>query len=117
MAITVSTKLTPEMYTPLQEREETNPTRFQLKPLTGAEYIDIMCHMISDGEGGQRLSKDGIEKIIRYSVLSVENLLNEKGNPIKKFRSDMLGPILLSELAAHIMEISEIGDTERKNSL
>lgn len=116
MAIQVTTKLITEDYIPVIEREELSPATFTLKPLNGAEYLDVMCHMIDDDEGGQRLSRQGIEKIFKYGVKEVNNLLDSDNKPLTKVKPEMLSPILLSEIASRIMAISEVTEQERKNS-
>lgn len=116
MTITLYSKLTPVDYIPISEREADTPTTFKLKPLNGAEYLDVMCHMVNDENGGQRLSRTGLEKIMRYGVKGVNNLIDENGKPINKVKPDMFGPILLSEIASEIMSISEVDEQEKKIS-
>ena len=115
MTLQVNTKLVTEDYIPESEKETTNPATFVLKPLNGSEYLDVMCHMIDDDEGGQRLSRQGIEKIFKYGVKGAINIIDSDNKPIKDLTPDMFGPVLLSEIASHVMAISEVTEKERKN--
>jgi hypothetical protein len=115
MAIVVRSKLIPETYTPKSEIDADNPASFTLKPLNGLEYTDIMCHLIDDGDGNQRISVTGLNKLIKYGLVSAEGLTDEKGKQIKKPGAEMLDPVLLSEIATRILDISNISENERKN--
>lgn len=115
MAIVVRSKLIPEVYTPKSEIDAPSPTVFTLKPLNGIEYTDVMCHLMDDGDGNQRISSIGLRKLIKYGVTHVDGLIDEKGKNVKKFTPEMLDPVLLSELASKILEISDIQEAERKN--
>ena len=115
MALKVNTKLTPVDYIPNIERNEAKPTVFNLKPLNGAEYLEVIGCM-NNNDGIQRLSRIGMEKIFKYSVLNVSNVIDQDGQPVSKPTVDMFDPIILAEIAGEIMNISEIGEAERKNS-
>lgn len=115
MALKVNTKLLPVDYIPNIERDDPNPTVFTLKPLNGAEYLDVIAYM-TNADGVQRLSRAGIEKIFAYGVRNVSNVIDQDGQLVKKATADLFDPIILSEIAGEILSISEIGDSEKKIS-
>lgn len=111
MAITLSNKVAPEQYTPIREKDSENPTTFKLKPLDGFEYLEVIGHASADGG---KLTSEGIKLCLKYGLQDATNLQDGKTKKVK-LDPKRLDPLLLAELAGRIMDISHIGEDERKN--
>lgn len=114
MAITVFSKITPILYTPKSEEKAENPTKFQLKPLDGLQYMDVLTHTSTDQNDNVTLSHLGMRLALKHGLLNAVGLLDELGNDIE-LSAQMLDVTLLIELSGKIMEISNLTESERKN--
>lgn len=66
--------LLPFWYTPKAEQESENPTRFQLRGLTGLQRLDFL---------GESTSSGRVRIVLRYGLLSWENLTDSAGQPVR----------------------------------
>jgi hypothetical protein len=118
MPITAISNLTPEWYTPECEKGVDDPTRFKLKPLDGKEYMEIMSEFRREESGEFTISSRGLHAALKYGLVGWENFMDSHGKDVK-YSPHNLGkvpPIILQELAGEIINRSELGETERKNS-
>jgi len=118
MAITAVPNLTVYKYTPIAERENDNPTTFDLKPLNGVEYMEVCAELIPDGVGGADLPHAGGVICLKHGLVGWSNLLDENGQEIvfNKLNFGRVPSAILSELATEIFVRAEVGEPERKNS-
>lgn len=121
MAILAITALTAKKYVPLSEQDSevdaNELTSFDLKPLNGLEYMEVISELKTDSEGVSRLSGEGLKKSIRYGLVGWDNFNDEQGRKVKfnKFNVSKVPPLVLAELASEIINVSETGNEERKN--
>ena len=114
MAVKASNKITPSWYTANGQDDSTDKTRFLIKPLTGAQYLECIevLHTISQAQGQLR--------VLRYGLVDWEKFSDDAG--IVEFdrqnMSENIGRLpwqLISEITDHILKISDVGSAERKN--
>ena len=115
MTITVSSKLTPTLYTPISEKESKTPTKFKLRPLDGIQHLGVMMHLQVGDEGNATLSHTGLMLAIKHGLIGSVGLKDELDNEINVNAKDLEWDLLL-ELAGEIVKLSTITEEERKNS-
>ncbi len=117
MTITAFSGLAPEKYIPRSEREEDSPAEFTLKPLNGLEYMEVIGQLINDEDLGWQITGRGLRIAISYGVIGWTEFNDADGKEIKFSKNNvkLLPSVILGELADKIINISEIGEAERKN--
>lgn len=117
MPITAIDNLSPSWYTPECEKDEENPTRFNLRPLDGLEYMEVIAEVTKLESGDFSISSRGMQKAIRSGVVGWENFLGSNGKDIKfsPHNINKIPPLILQELASEVIERSELGAEAEKN--
>lgn len=117
MSITITSGLVEEQYIPISEKESENPTSFTLSPLDGMQYMEVIAELKRDEEGTFRISPKGLQFALKYGLKGWVNLTNNTGENIvfNEFNKRFLPARILAELANKIVDISELGESERKN--
>jgi len=118
MSINITTGLTNEKYIPESQKNEVNPAEFNLKPLSGLEYMEVMSEMFQAEDGSIRMPGSALRLAISYGLKGWKNFFDETGEdvPFSKPNVGRLPATVLSDLANKIISISELGVAERKNS-
>lgn len=119
MAIKATSVIKPDWYTPEDEKEEESPTRFKLKPLDGIQYMDVMSEVAKNLDGDIQITGRGLKLVVKWGVVGWENFVDpDTGKEIKYSPHNMqrVPPLVLSELVSEILERSEIGEDQTKNS-
>lgn len=122
MASTASSPLAPFEYVLEADRNEEAPPTFKLRGLNGIEFMEVMADAKSDETGNRvDLTPQGLRTAIRYGLLGWQNFNDAEGNRVRFF-GDMnknlarLRLTQLTELAGQIIEASDIGEDDAKNS-
>jgi hypothetical protein len=117
MAITAIDNLSPSWYTPDCEKDEDVPTRFNLRPLDGLEYMEVISEVTKHDSGDFAITSKGMQKAIRSGVVGWENFKGSTGKDIKfsPHNLNKVPPLILQELAGEIIERSELGAEAEKN--
>ena len=120
MAIKALNPFEPVWYTPKDEVDDENPTRFKIKGMNGVQFADVASEFILDDKREiQNISKDGAVKALKYGLVDWENFANDKGTV--KFTKNINMNLqfipyeLIIELAMEIVAISDQTEDERKN--
>ena len=121
MAITAISAIKADWYTPESERdeEETKRTRFKLQPLDGTQYLDVMAQVNTTPNGDIQMSGYGLRMAAKWGVVGWENFADpETGKEMKfnAFTVARIPPVILKELVSEIMDRSELGEIQVKNS-
>ncbi len=120
MAIKAKTPLAPYWYTPKDEKDSANPTRFRIRALTGIECQDIEIH--KDARGNYRVSATSANAILGYALLDWENLPHpESGEPLKFDMQDKAESLswlhadIITELVWEVVVKSRLTEDQEKN--
>lgn len=119
MAIKAISTIKPDWYTPQCEEGEDEPTRFKLKPLDGTQYLDVMSEVTTSLDGDIQVTGRGLKLAAKWGVVGWENFSDpETGKEIKYSAVNVprVPPVILSELVGVILERSELGEDQTKNS-
>jgi len=115
MTIKALTGLTPEWYTPEDQKEETTPARFLLRPLKSPEVAKLQESF--DGETGG-ISGNGLFTAAQLGIQDWEGVEDHEGKPLKytKRNVDALPYALILELGGSVIASSFMTDEDEKNS-
>ena len=113
MAITAIRGMAPTWYTPEREREEENPARFRLRPLTPPEFEQV----IEIQDDMPTLSMARYSDILRMGLVDWEGVEDEHGKPLRclPVNHARLPIDLRAELAGEILSMSTLTDDDEKN--
>jgi hypothetical protein len=117
MAITALSGIAPEWYTPEQDGEEGDKTKFHLQPLTSMQHAEMFATCCIE-DGMVHLSDKSVQVCLKYGLIGWENFKDESGELIEFSRiliSKVPGDTLF-ELAGRIFKTSMLGDTDKKKS-
>jgi len=118
MASVTINKLSLRDYILPSQADDTNPTRYKIRPMNGMEHMDVLSITDLDENGHMRYKGPALKKVINYGLKGWENLLNSDGEEVKFSPAEInnLSPIDLHYIATEIINISELTGDERKNS-
>ena len=114
MTINALAPLVPTWFTP--EGQSTDaPTRFRVRPLSGAEYGDVSDHVSVQGERTY-IANAGRERCLQHALIGWENFVDASG-PLEFNAVNLARIPYLTRMAlvAHIMEISSLSGEQVKN--
>lgn len=106
-------KVAPVWYTPEAEKDEDNPTRFKLRPLTPSESEACM-----NAKPGELVFPPSVRsKIIQHGLVDWENVPDGNGGLIEciPMNYDEISIELRGELSGEIISMSILSEEERKN--
>jgi len=114
MTVTALTGLVPEWFTPKDEEDEDEQTKFKLHPLTTPQMAQIQVHYNVEA---QRIVATGLYLACQFGVKDWENLLDHEGHQMKfsKASLDVVPIELIAELGARILAMSVLTGEEEKN--
>jgi hypothetical protein len=118
MSIVITSGLVKENYISKFDTGSDNKTTFELMPLNGFQYMEVMAEMRRNEDGDYRITVKGLRLAIKFGLIDWSGLLDPDGSEINfnKDNISKLPSLVLSDLSGKIIDISELGDTERKNS-
>ena len=107
MSITLTSTLTPIWFTPQSQIDVDQPAEFKLKPLSGQQMLEVLCGPTPD-----------LMLAIQHGLKDWKGIQDTHGKalPFKLSKASMLPALLLSELANEIISLSQLGETDTKNS-
>jgi len=116
MAIKTISVLAATWFVPKSEKDDMNPARFEVRPLDGMQYMEVMNETSGTGVD-LRISGRGLKLALQHGLVGWETVQDKDGKNIEFSRNEVnrLPPILLTELAAEILDISELGEEAIKN--
>lgn len=108
-------KVAPTWYTPVAEKDESDPTttRFKLRPMTPAETESCM-----NAKLGELVFPPSVRsKIIQYGLVDWENVPDGNGELIEciPMNYDEISIELRGELSGEIISMSILSEADRKN--
>lgn len=117
MAIKAMSGVVPEDYVCKHEGDTENPTIWKLQPLNGFDYMEVMSEL-QRTDNGFKISGKGLGIAVRKGLVGWQNFHDENGKEIKFNPLNMkkIPAIVLGDLADRVIEISELGDEQAKNS-
>lgn len=110
------TNLASSWYILENERDQENPTRFHVKPLTSLEFLELTADSRTDDRGNVVLTGAALVRAVRVSLKAWENFYDQDGKAVR-FSPHNIGvipPDALAELAGYILDISAPGEPEKK---
>ncbi|PCJ12477.1 MAG: hypothetical protein COB04_17675 [Gammaproteobacteria bacterium] len=114
MALIISEGTVPSWFTPKKELEnEDDPTRFNVKPLTGEQMTEVFFVLGDD----LQLTYLSQKVLIKYGLIGWDNLIDDSNKSLE-FNLENIGklpPFVRVEIAANIFENSKLGAEQRKN--
>jgi len=115
MAITANRQMTATWYTPPSQEGGDAPARFKVKPLTGAQSLEV--HDDFDANRGRFMAR-GLRLAMRYGLVDWENVKDEQGKDLDCTAENFtyLPALIQSELGNHIIDLELLGAEEEKNS-
>lgn len=113
MSIKIISKLSPEWFTPKDQRKEETPTRFKIRQLNGVEHAEVMAELREDG-GRNYLTFRGVMAALK-GLLDWENVEDQNGEvTFSQSNLKMIPGDYLHEVAGAILEKSNISEEEEK---
>jgi hypothetical protein len=115
MAIKALTGLVPEWYTPANQEGESEPARFNLKPLTSPQVAKLQSFFnLETGE----ISGSGLYESAILSIIGWENVTDHEGKALKcnSINAKKLPYEILIELGGVALSNSFLSDDDEKNS-
>lgn len=114
-----SLEITPFWFTPKSEEGKPQPTRFQLKPLTGLEIADVNAGTVIE-EDRVRYTGRAFRTALQHGLLGWENMLEPNGKvvPFTGNKQDNFSRLrfdIVMQLFDEIMLNSEIKEEAEKN--
>lgn len=99
-----------------QQKDDENPVVFEIGPLDGLQYLDVMTELVKTETGG-RFTGQGMIKIVKYGIKGWRNF-KFKGveMPFSKENIKLVHGVHLSDIADRIIDLSVLGADEVKNS-
>jgi len=109
-------KIAPSWYVLEDERDDEQPTRFKVQPLSSIQYLELTSEAEEDKQGDMSLTGRGLIMAAKYGLVGWENFYDERGKPVKfsPHNIAMVPPLALAELAGEILTISSPDDAEKK---
>lgn len=117
MATKALTGLKSEWFTPNDQKENDQPTRYKLKPLDGLQFYEVCNNGEFRGDDSFIPNQTGRLLLLRYGMKEWENVLDHKDKPLKFniSRIRLIPTGHLSEIVNRILEISALGAADEKN--
>lgn len=119
MSISINTSpLVASDYVPMDQRDQADPARFKLRPLTERQWLQVMF-MHGIGEGGEvKLTPLQVESALEHGLLGWDGITDQDGKPVKfsRMNAERLPAGLRVELAGEIINRSQLGEDGAKNS-
>ena len=78
MPIQVNNSFIPVTYIPEGEKDSDDPTTFELKPLNGMEYMQVLNNTVIDDNDVTKLSATGLELALKLGLMGAKNMLDSK---------------------------------------
>lgn len=99
-----------------KDQDAKRPVKFKIRTLTGFEQLGIGMDANETEPGVYQLSRASIEAAIACGLVGWQGVLDENGDelPFKRKHVNRLPPDVLPELAAAIINASDVGDDEKK---
>lgn len=112
MAIKPVNVVAPFWFTPEDQRDDPNPTRFQLKALDGKQALEVLS-----GVHGGSMSPECVNSCLKYGLVGWENFTEADGKPIKFVPTNYgrIPPETLSEIIGVIIDHTQLGEDDKKN--
>jgi len=111
-------KITPEWYTPEIEKNETEPTRFHIKGLSGSEFVEVMPFLVFTKDG-YNITSEAVRPLIKYGLLDWENFPDQEENPLVFSQANKFVFVpadIQYELARKIYHLTQITGEDTKKS-
>ena len=114
MALTALSKVAPEWYTPESEKEEEQPARFRLQPLTPPQLEEVFE---PDATGNIAIPLRNYGRVLRYGLTDWEQVSDANGKPLKctPFNHTRIPTSLRIDLAGEILARSQVSEEDKKN--
>lgn len=119
MALRAASPFAPFWFTP--EGQEGEPTRFQIRGLTGIELSEVNSEAKPDIENkSMKFGAAAMRAALGYALSGWENFLDVDGNPLP-FGADRSANIsrlpfeVIGQLFAEILKASNVGGEQAKN--
>lgn len=108
-------KLDPVWFTPDEYQGDEDPIEFKIKPLTGAQSVEVGTEIV-EVAGVTRVTGKGLLLAVRHGLIGWRNYIDDRGKDIKFsiMEANNLPSDLLSEIAVRIYELSEPDENEKK---
>lgn len=113
--------LTPYWFTPEDQSDGEEATRFKIQGLNGIQFADLAPDLAQDAEGNIiNINGKGVRLCCRYGLVDWEHFDNDNG-PVK-FGKNMTANMacipydVLMELAVEIITASQVTEQEKKTS-
>lgn len=116
MAIQLREKLAASWYTPKSEEGEAAPSRFRVKPLDGAQYMEVLGE-VEFRDGNPIITAKGLRIAALQGVVGWENVPGADGEAeFSPSRLRQLPANVLLELGQEVIVRTELGADAEKNS-
>lgn len=120
MATIALTGLIEEWFTPADQKDVEDPTRYRFKPLNGMQQMQVAPHGTYAGDGSFTPDHLGRTLTLRHALKGWDNLNDPtRGGQALAFNHDrvkFVPPNHLLELVNHILAVSARGAEDEKNS-
>lgn len=117
MAIVAMTGIVDDDYICRKDQDSESPTIWKLRPLNGFKYMEVMTELVRTDEGFKITGK-GLGLAVKHGLVGWENFKDQNGKELKfnSINITKIPAVVLGELADRVIEISELGDEQTKNS-
>lgn len=117
MAYYVQNKISPDWFTPSDEKEKASPARYKVRPLDGMEFLEVVPH-VTIVDGFIHYDGKGMQILIRRGLLDWEGHTDPDTGNVLEFSADAVSripPLRLKAIAYEIANRSQLTEGEAKN--
>lgn len=100
-------------YIPKDDRDSEQPTKFKLQPLSGTQFMEVLCEIDAEGH----YTAKGLLLALKYGLCGWDNFCESNGGaiPFAPVNFGKIPPMIVHEVALEIINRSSLGEKERKN--
>lgn len=117
MATKALTGLVAEWFTPEDQKDDEQPTRYKLKPLDGIQFMEVAANGDTLADGTFMPNHRGRLLLLRYGMKDWENVIDHDGEKLEfnLARLKFIRAQHLVECSNELLTRSAMGDDDAKN--
>lgn len=111
--------LVPSWFTLPEDEGSDSPTEFHLKPLSGADTMEIMPHTeLFDDGNSIKITPDGLRMLIKKGLINWKNVRDSEGNdlPFNQDNIERLSLFAFKDIGTEIFNRTQIMPEDKKKS-
>lgn len=118
MAVRVATKIAKDWFTPEDQKNDPEPTRYLLEPLDGVQFMNVAAHGEINAEGFFTPNQTGRLMLVKMGLVGWEHFYDRDSGDELEFRPNRIKFVPgdhLIEIANEILSRAALEAAEAKN--